>query len=77
MPQIGHFSCFEAFRNPSPLMAEFQTKIYFIIWVLVMKYIESLSHLEVWNYDFKAKTVSTGILATYGSTQTLKGVGDT
>ena len=42
-----------------------------------MKYIESLSHLEVWNYDFKAKTVSTGILATYGSTQTLKGVGDT
>ena len=77
MPQIGHFSCFENFRNPSPLVAEFQTKIYFIIWVLVMKYIESLSHLEVWNYDFKAKTVSTGILATYGSTQTLKGVGDT
>ena len=45
-------SLFEAYKNLSPLVVEFQTKIYFIIWVLVVKYIESLSHLEVWNYDF-------------------------
>ena len=42
-----------------------------------MKYIESSSDLELWRHDFKAKTIISGILATYGSTQTLKGVGDT
>ena len=41
-----------------------------------MKYIESSSHLEVWIYDFIAKTVFTGILATYSSTLTLEDVGD-
>ena len=28
-PRIGHFSCFEANRNPSPLVAKFHTKKYF------------------------------------------------
>ena len=57
-------------------MAKFKTKLYFIIWPILMKFIESLNHLEVWNDDFKAKTVLTGILAIYGSTKTLKGMGN-
>ena len=42
--------------NSSPLVVEFQTKIYLTFWTLVMKYIESSSQLEVWKYDFLAKT---------------------
>ena len=41
-----------------------------------MKYIESPSDLEVWNYDFLPKTILAGILATYGSTITLDDFGD-
>ena len=57
-------------------MVEFQTKLYFKIWTLVMKYIESPSDLELWNYDFLPKTILAGILATYGSTITLDDFGD-
>ena len=41
-----------------------------------MKYIESPSDLELWNYDFLSKTILAGILATYGSTITLDDFGD-
>ena len=57
-------------------MVEFQTKLYFKIWTLVMKYIESPSDLELWNYDFLPKTILAGILATYSSTITLDDFGD-
>ena len=50
-------------------MVEFQTKLYFKIWTLVVKYIESPCDLELWNYDFLPKTILAGILATYGSTR--------
>ena len=36
-----------------------------------MEYIERSSHLEYWNYDFKPKTILSGIFTTYGSTLTL------
>ena len=36
-----------------------------------MKYIESLSHLEVWKYDFSAKTFFGPFRASYGSTEYL------
>ena len=60
----------------TPWWQNFKKYIYFKIWVLVMKYMESSCHLEVWNYDFYAKTVSTGILTTYRTTQTLEGMRD-
>ena len=41
-----------------------------------MKYIESPSDLELWNYDFLPKTILAGILTTYGSTITLDDFGD-
>ena len=41
-----------------------------------MKYIESSSDLEYWNYDFQPKTILSGIFATYGSTLTLDDFGD-
>ena len=41
-----------------------------------MKYIESYSNLEVWNYDFQAKTYLSRIVTAYGSTQTLEDFGD-
>ena len=44
-----------------------------------MKYIESPSDLELWNYDFLPKTILAGILATYatyGSIITLDDFGD-
>ena len=54
--------------NSSLLVVEFQSKIYLTFWTLVMKYIESLSHLEVWKNDFSAKTFFGPLRASYGST---------
>ena len=57
-------------------MVEFQTKLYFNKWSLVMKYIESSRNLEVWNYDFLAKMFFSRIVTTYGSTQTSEDLGN-
>ena len=37
-----------------------------------MKYVDSPSHFELWNYDICEKALLSGKLTTYGSTQTLK-----
>ena len=40
------FSSFEASANPTPLVAEFQSKFYFKFWSMVMQNFEKSSHLK-------------------------------
>ena len=45
-----------AYVNPSPLVVDFQTKVFLKMWSILMKYIESPGHLKHCKNDFHAET---------------------
>ena len=54
-----------ALTNLSPLVVEFQTKFFFKIWSILMRYIDSSAHLTHYKHDFLAETYFLEKVATY------------